>query len=262
MGPCYRPAVSVTFDRSPTVPAVILAAGLGRRIASLTNGGPKALLELDGRTLLDRTIVALRRARFSEVVVVTGHAAERIRSSLGPRVAGMEIIERWNPDFDSANNIVSLLAAGDRIGAGFCLLNCDIVFHPSILEDVAGLEAGNWLVVDGDEPLGAEEMKVTLDDKGVVTRISKSLDPALAVGEYIGILRFDATGAALLQAAARRLVLEGGRDLYYEDAIDAAAADLAVRVAWTHGRPWTEIDDDDDYRRALRVAAELDAAPR
>ena len=59
-------------------------------------------------------------------------------------------------------------------------------------------------------------------------------------------------------ASARRLVDAGSTNLYYEDAMDAAAADLALRACWTRRRAWTEIDDEDDYQRALRVAAELD----
>ena len=241
------------------VPAVILAAGLGKRIASLTNGGPKALLELHGRSLLARSIDALHLAGFRDVIVVTGHAADRIRPFLATPPPDMTLIERWNPEFATANNIVSFLAAGDAVGDGFCLLNCDITFDPSILVDVASLETGNWMVVDGDEPLGHEEMKVALDDQGVVARVSKGLEPSTAVGEYIGILRFDAAGAATLQTAARRLVSAGASHLYYEDAIDSAVADLAVRPVWTRNRPWTEIDDEVDYRRALAVAAGLDA---
>ena len=242
------------------VPAVILAAGLGKRLASLTNGGPKALLEVNGRTLLERAIAALQRAGFGEVIVVTGHAAERIRPVLAAPPDGMTLIECWNPDYATANNIVSILAAADAVGGGFTLLNCDITFDSSILLDVAGLETGNWLVVDGDEPLGHEEMKVTLDEDGHLTRISKLLEPSHAVGEYIGICRFDAAGAATVMASARQLVAAGSTDLYYEDAMDAAAADLAMRASWTRGRLWTEIDDDADYRRALQVAADLDAA--
>ncbi|MET1232448.1 MAG: phosphocholine cytidylyltransferase family protein [Candidatus Limnocylindrales bacterium] len=245
-----------------TVPAVILAAGLGKRLASQTNGGPKALLELQGRSLLDRALNALRGAGFKEVVVVTGHAADRIRPILSTPPPGMTLIERWNPDYATANNIVSILAAADEVAEGFCLLNCDIIFDDSILQDVAELAGGNWLVVDGDEPLGHEEMKVALDADGVMTRISKLLDPLTSAGEYIGICRFDAAGTATLLACARRLVAAGATDLYYEDAMDAAADALAMRASWTRQRAWTEIDDQADYHRALGVAAALDAEGR
>lgn len=244
------------------VPAVILAAGLGKRISARTNGGPKALLDLHGRTLLDRSLGALEAAGFSEVVVVTGHGAEEVRATLTGRPSGLSVRERLNPEYATANNIVSVLTVADTVGDGFCLLNCDITFDPSILTDIAALDTGSWLVVDGDEPLGHEEMKVALDADGRLARISKLLDPAASVGEYIGICRFDAQGAASLMASARRLVEAGRANLYYEDAMDAAAAELGMRVSWTGGRAWTEVDDDDDFQRALRVAEKLDGQPR
>jgi L-glutamine-phosphate cytidylyltransferase len=243
------------------VPAVILAAGLGSRIAARTNGAPKALLELNGRTLLARSLDALAQTGFREVVVVTGHRADLIRAAIVDAPEGMVVSERWNSQFDRTNNIVSVLSIADLTERGFCLLNCDITFDPSILLDIAALETGNWLAVDGDEPLGQEEMKVIVDGDGVLTRISKLLDPARSAGEYIGICRFDAAGATALMESARRLVANGGTGLYYEDAMDSAAAGLRLRPSWTAGRAWTEIDDEDDYQRALRVAAVIDPGP-
>lgn len=257
---CRRVFPSTIAGVAPTVeiPAVILAAGFGRRIAELTNGGPKALLELGGRSLLERELEALAAAGFGRVVVVTGHEAERIRGRLPARLGQLTIEERWNPAFATTNNIVSMLAADDLLAEGFCLLNSDIVFEPSILAEVAGVGPGSWLVVDGDEPLGAEEMKVHLDGTGVVRRISKHLDPATSAGEYIGILRLDDRGARVVLDTARGIVAGGGTNLYYEDAIDAAAEELAARPVWTRLRGWTEIDDAADYRRAVDVAAAID----
>ncbi|HEY8168190.1 MAG TPA: NTP transferase domain-containing protein [Candidatus Limnocylindrales bacterium] len=241
------------------VPALLLAAGLGRRL-SLPPGVPKALLELDGRTLMARTIDALEAAGFDELVVVTGYGADSVRTAIAEGGSRMRITECWNAEYDTANNIVSFLAAERHLARGVCLLNSDIVFAPSIVAEVATLDDGNWLVVDGDEPLHAEEMKVELDTEGRVARVSKGLDPATSAGEYIGILRLDAAGAATAIASARTIVADGGRDLYYEDAVDRAAAALAARPMWTRRRPWTEIDDEADRQRALGVAAELDRA--
>ena len=243
------------------VPAVILAAGLGQRIAHRTGGGSKALLEVGGRTLLERSLDALDAAGFGTVIVVTGHAAEAVRPVVASRTGRQTVTERWNERYATANNIASVLAVEDLVAGGFCLLNSDIVFDPSILLDVAALDSGSWLVVDGDEPLGDEEMKVMLDDAGTLARISKTLDPAASVGEYIGICRFDAAGTAVLMASAARLVEAGRTGLYYEDAMDAAAAELAMRVVPTRRRAWTEIDDEADYRRAVEVAAGLDGRP-
>ena len=239
--------------------AVVLAAGVGRRLGDLTAGRPKALLDVRGASLLERALRALEAAGFRDALIVTGHAAEAIDEFLGTRSGAIRTSSLFNPRFAEANNIVSLLAAADALRAGFCLLNSDIVFDPSLLADVRASGPGVWLVVDRDEPLGSEEMKVELDESGIVRRISKALDPAASVGEYIGIVRFDEPGTRVVLETARRLVAAGGTDLYYEDAMDGAAALLQARIIGTTGRGWTEVDDLADYQRAQRVAAELDS---
>ena len=242
--------------------AVILAAGVGRRLAALTADRPKALVEVGGLSLLERALRALEAAGFEDALVVTGHHADRIDAFAAEFGGRIRISCRRNAEYDRANNIVSFLYAEDALGDGFCLLNSDIVFDGSILSDVTAANDGSWLVIDADEPLGEEEMKVKLRANGLVERVSKKLPPADCAGEYIGIARFDAHGAAAVVAAARALVADGRTDLYYEDAIDSAAAALPIRTIPTRARKWTEIDDMADYNRALAVAAELDAGGR
>ena len=238
---------------------MILAAGVGRRLGEHTIDRPKALVDLNGRTLLARSLTALAAAGFERAEIVTGHFAETIDRLIAGRDFGIEAVTRFNPDFATANNIVSFLTVADVVERGCVLMNSDIVFDSSILVDVAAANEGTWLVVDGDEPLGQEEMKVTVDGAGCITRVNKLLDPADSVGEYIGITRFDAEGGRRCIASARHLVDAGQRDLYYEHAIDAVAVGLGARLLPTRMRLWTEIDDEVDYRRGLLAAAALDA---
>jgi len=240
--------------------AVILAAGLGRRLGDHTTALPKALIDLHGKTLLERSLTALAAAGFERACIVTGHCAEAVDEFVASRDFGLEAVTRFNPSYATANNIVTFLTVEDIVERGCVLLNSDIVFDASILVDVAAAGTGTWLVVDSDEPLGHEEMKVTVDAAGRLTRVNKLLDPAESVGEYIGITRFDAEGGRKCLDSAHRLVDAGQVDLYYEHAIDAVAGDLGARLLPTRRRLWTEIDDEADYQRGLREAAQLDAA--
>lgn len=239
--------------------AIILAAGVGRRLAPLTDDRPKALVEVGGRTFLERTLRAVEAAGSHRAVIVTGHRSEMIEAVVQDSGWAMDVRCVLNPAYATANNIVSFLAVEGEIRGGFFLLNSDIVFEASILRDVASAGAGCWLAVDFDEPLGAEEMKVQLDRAGLVRRISKALPPEASAGEYIGIARFDAAGASAVVMAARQLVNGGHTDLYYEDAFDRAAVRLAIGTVAVGRRAWTEVDDLVDYERAARVARALDA---
>ena len=242
--------------RSP-LPAVILAAGVGRRLGPLTAARPKALIEIAGTTLLERQLRALEAAGCRDAFVVSGHCAERLRATLESRRGQIRTHEILNPRYATTNNVVSLLAAREVMGSGFCLLNSDIVFDRAILAELWGKAAGSWMVVDTDEPLGAEEMKVQLDAHGCVRRISKQLDPANSVGEYIGLACFDASGARAFVAAAQRLVASGGSDLYYEDAIDREVDRIRIGIVPTRGGAWTEIDDEVDLERADAIGLQL-----
>ncbi len=253
----YHPRLMRETSRSV---AVILAAGVGRRLAPLTDDRPKALVMVGGRTFLDRCLAAVAQAGFPEVLIVTGHRAELIDAAVAEVDWPFRVRSVVNERYAVANNIVSFLTVADQVRGGFCLLNSDIVFDSTILRDVVGAPEGCWLAVDHDEPLGSEEMKVQMDGDGVIRRISKALPAERSAGEYIGIARFDAPGAVAVIRAAETLVRSGQDHLYYEDAFDRAAADLSIRPIPVAGREWTEVDDLADHDRASRVARALDGA--
>jgi choline kinase len=241
--------------------AVILAAGAGRRLAPMTDDRPKPMVEIDGEPILRRMLAGLAGAGFSDIVIVTGHRAELIDDFLDVNAGGLEIRRLRNPDYATTNTVGSFAFAGDVLGDGFCLLNGDLVFDPTILDDVAGAGPGVHLVTDLDEPLGDEEMKVQLDENGYAIRISKGLPSGLGVGEFTGISRFDAGAAAHMIDAARRLVAEGQATAYYEDAFNRVASSIRANVLPTRGRAWTEIDDLVDYERAVSVVRSLSSVP-
>ena len=241
--------------------AVILAAGAGRRLAPLTDDRPKPMVEIDGTPILGPMLEALRSAGFLDVAIITGHRAELIDAFLDAHQGDLRVRRVTNPDYAKTNTVGSFAVASEHLVDGFCLLNGDLVFDPSILVDVAAAGPGVHLVTDLDEPLGDEEMKVQLDADGFIQHVSKRLPTESGVGEFTGISRFDAAGAAFMIEAARRMVADGQGDKYYEDAFNLVAGSLRARVLPTAGRAWTEIDDLVDYERAVRVARSVGSWP-
>jgi choline kinase len=237
---------------------MVLAAGAGKRLGEDTRELPKTLLPVDGdRTILDVALANLRRAGLERAVVVTGFAHERIaerRDELEDR-HDVELELCFNPKALEWNNAYSLWIAREHFAEGVLLANGDTV-HPASVEESLLAARGEPIViaVDDEKSLGEEEMKVHVTEDGLLDRINKSLDPATAQGEYIGLTLIEpeaATGLAeALEATWRR-----DPQLYYEDGFQEFA-DRGGRVgtAPIGTVEWVEVDDHADLARAREVA--------
>ena len=238
---------------------MVLAAGAGRRLESLTQDLPKTLLPVDGeRTILDIALGNLRRAGLETVVVVTGYAAERVserQAALEQRHdVKLELV--FNPKAEEWNNAYSLWCAREHFAQGVLLCNGDTVHPPEVEERLlAGRgDAELVLALDDAKPLGQEEMKVLLDGDGLLRGINKAHDPAAAAGEYIGLTLIEPAAADGL-AEALEATWRRDPSLYYEDGFqEFADRGGRVGVASVGGLEWVEVDDQADLDRAREVA--------
>jgi len=178
--------------------AIILAAGVGKRLKDFTDGLPKCLLKIGGRTILERQLEAL--AGF-DVVMVVGYKADLLRS-LNPKFKYV-----LNPDYATTNTIHSLGLALN--GKDTLVLNGDVVFDKKIIKlldkpSCAAVEYKN---------VHPEEIQVVLDKKNGIIRIGKNIN---GQGEAIGIYRFSGKFCDILKEQISKM----DKNLYYEDAVD------------------------------------------
>lgn len=236
--------------------AVILAAGVGSRLLPLTAESPKALVDVAGVPLLVRTLERLAAVGLSgdAVVVVAGHREDLLRRRLAGVDPRVRVIS--NPRFADWNNFWSLALARPELEAGgFLLVDGDLLLDGEVLPRVLAAAGPAALAVDRRAGLDAETMKVEVGPAGLVRAIAKSLDPARAIGEYIGVLRVDAPAATQVFDELERLAGEGLVHEYYEHAFHrlAGRGALDVRVVDVSGCAVTEIDDADDLARATAI---------
>jgi choline kinase len=116
--------------------AVVLAAGIGSRLAPLTDMVPKCLVPVNEIPILERLIHSLQVHKFKRLVIVVGHQADRVRKFLGTRAGGMEISYITSLLYKTTNNIYSLWLARNVIEEPFLLLESDLVFDPEMLRDM------------------------------------------------------------------------------------------------------------------------------
>ena len=193
-----------------------------------------------------------------EVVVVTGFAANRIdeRAAELERRHDVRLELLFNPKALEWNNAYSLWCARDRFAEGVLMVNGDTV-HPAAVEQRVLAARGDddlVIAVDDVKQLGEEEMKVHLSAAGQLDRINKSLDPAGAHGEYIGVTLIEPAAADRL-AEALEATWQRDPQLYYEDGFQELADRGGRIVAAPIGEvEWVEVDDHADWARAREVA--------
>ncbi len=144
--------------------ALLLAAGLGCRLAPMTDALPKCLVSVGGVPILERLVRALDTHGFDRLVIVTGYRAETIRDYLGERFGGIAIEYILSPLFETTNNICSLWLARYLIDEPFLLVESDVVFDEQLL---APLLLPDRIAVSRQLPW-MSGTTVTLDGEGKV----------------------------------------------------------------------------------------------
>jgi choline kinase len=229
---------------------VILAAGRGSRLNGTAGDKPKCLVRAGGLSLLERQIRTLHRAGVDDVVVVVGCQADRVRQHCG---TGVRYVENFR--FAETNSLYSLWTARALLYEGFVVLNCDVLFHPALLDELLASQHDAALLIDyrseGQPPYGDEEMKIQVRD-GLVVDMSKTMDPAVADGENLGIVKFGPASAPALVGILDRIVSAGGLRDWAPQAFREFAQSRPLHAIGSGGFPWIEIDFPEDYQRAVR----------
>lgn len=231
---------------SPIVPpAVILAAGRGNRLLPMTKDKPKCLLEVGGRTLLEHQIRALQLAGAESIQVVTGHGADFVHMTCNGAATYAH-----NAEYDTTNSFDSLgYTTLDASAGGLLILNSDVLFHPELLRRLIFDPRENVLLADYHSELGDEEMKISVDMNNRIRKISKSLDPAEAQAENLGVLRLGAAAASRLVELGRCKTRDK-RISWVPDGINHLCGEYEFYALPVGDLPWTEVDFFEDLERA------------
>ncbi|MEZ4266601.1 MAG: phosphocholine cytidylyltransferase family protein [Myxococcota bacterium] len=244
--------------------ALILVAGVGRRLLPDTADGPKCLVDLNGKSILRRQLEALHRAGVDEWVFVTGYRREMVRETITSWKLGARSMDwRIAPEFETTNTLVSVnVGAPGVAGQEFLLLNGDLWLRTSEVSKLVSGSDRTAMLVDTVSPLDEEAMKVELDADGRIHAISKTLAIGTSAGEAIGAYRFRRSdGERFLARVAAMADTTAGRTSYYEAALDPLLAEgmRSDLVEATPGR-WAEIDDHADLARARAALAAIESA--
>ena len=220
---------------------VILAAGMGTRLG---RPFPKPLTHLDdGRSIMAQQLANIARlGRDHPAHIMVGFKKELIMEEFPDEIF------LYNPDYSETNTSKSLMRALQRTPPGGVLwLNGDVVFDPSILDELSSFLGGEQSVVCVNHAaVGEEEVKYSIDDDGFVRELSKRVVDAL--GEAVGINYVAANDRDML---LRHLEKCDDND-YFERGIETAIAEEGMRVKPIDISQFNclEVDFEDDLARA------------
>ncbi len=252
--------------------AVIIAAGSGKSLLPLTEDRPKCMLDIKGRTILERQIETLRACGVHDIVVVRGYRKEIVTAP------GVRFYD--NDRYDETGELASLFSAEAELAGPLLFLYSDIMFEQAVLEKLLRAEADCAVVVDrawvdqrdrlmslgkpldlvitkNAPPAGLRSLPAAGDD--TLLAVGQRIRPEQATGEFIGLARFSERGAQLVSETYRECRAAAAGRFHEADSLEQGAFTDLLQELVERGhtvacvdvyKGWLEIDTFEDYQRA------------
>lgn len=238
--------------------AIILAAGMGKRLKSYTKDATKCMVKVNGKTLIEYTIEALAANKIERLVVVVGYKGALLKDFIASKfneenLNGMKIDYIENPVYDTTNNIYSLFLAGSEMAKDdTILLESDLIFKPEILNRLISSPDKNLAVVspfeawmDGTCTLLDENNCIT----GILDKVRFNWAETAQYYKTVNIYKFSKEFSEqyylpFLDAYQKAF----GKNEYYEQVLKVISflSSASLKGLVVSGSDWYEIDDPAD----------------
>ena len=245
--------------------AIFIAAGEGSRLGNLTNDLPKPLVDVNGKSVIERQISLLRKNNVNDIVVVTGYKKEKFT------LKNIEYVH--NPNFREQEQTGSLMAARSKIVGDVLIMFSDILFEEIILQQMLNSKGDIVIAIDKDWEKSYEERhdnpkskadKVLIKDDKVIQISAKNIEVKNDnyVGELLGLMKLSTKGSKILIEQYEKL--ENSHTGKFHDAaslkkakfVDVLQELLSLGIIITpvsiKGK-WCEIDTKHDLEIAKKI---------
>lgn len=249
--------------------AIILAAGMGKRLGELTQNNTKCMVQVNGISLIDRTLTQLSQLDLTRVVIVIGYKGDNLRQYIGNEYKGLKIEYIENPVYDKTNNIYSLSLAKKELQEDDTLLvESDLIFDDSLFPMIVDNPYPNLALVAKYETWMDGTMVRLDDENNIVNFVPKKAFKYSDVDCYyktVNIYKFSKEFlrthyVPFLDAYTKAL----GNNEYYEQVLRVITLldKCDLKALPLNGQKWYEIDDVQDLDIAETIfAPEEDRLP-
>ncbi len=248
-------------NKGVAMKAIMLAAGIGKRLfGEAENPPPKVLMEFGGKSLLARHMECLQALGVDELTLVLGHRRDVIEAAATELSPPGFVKFVYNPRY-LEGSVISFLSAAEVLASGqrVLFMDADVLYHPDLLERLAGSVYENCFLLDRDFEDGEDPVKLCIRD-GLPVEFGKTVKGDFDfMGEWPGFMAMSGPIAATMAAAAG--TVENADPMApYEDAMRQV---LVSEPPGTFGFedvtgvPWIEIDFPEDRVRAEQTILPL-----
>ena len=235
--------------------AIILCAGMGKRLEGYLGGIPKSLIQIGEKTIIERQIETLRNLNINEIAIVMGYNKALLEKKLNKFVKPFwgDIDYYFNPFYETTNSITSFWLARDFLTEDTLIINGDILFKSEIIKRILKIEADCCLAVDIGKynELGYKVQILNDEIKSMGMNISKEN----TAGEYAGISYVSERVAfyfvELLDIFMAKKMFNEWYENTYLNIINSGI--FKVSYANTNPHKWIEIDTPEDIKKAEEV---------
>ncbi len=243
--------------------AIILAAGMGRRLGEFTADNTKCMLEVNGVRLIDRMLTQLSALSLSRIIIVIGYEGQKLKNYISKNYPSWKIEFVENTVYDKTNNIYSLwLARGYMAEEETLLLESDLIFEDAVLKAALESPHRDCALISKYETWMDGTMVRIDDDDNIVNFIPKKAFKYSDTQFYyktVNIYKFSKEFIVnhylpFLEAYIRVL----GENEYYEQVLRVITLidNTGIKAQPITGLHWYEIDDVQDLRIAEAIFAE------
>lgn len=243
--------------------AIILAAGMGKRLKELTQDRTKCMVQVNGVALIDRMLHQIESRHLSRIVIVVGYEGEKLMKYIDTLGIRTPIVYVQNPIYDKTNNIYSLALAKDYLCQDDTLLfESDLIFEDAVIDQLLDDPRETLALVDKYESwMDGTCVKLGPDDSIASFVPSKNFrfEEAHEYYKTVNIYKFGRHFSRthyvpFLEAYSKAL----GNNEYYEQVLRVITMldDPEIRAKRLNGQLWYEIDDIQDLDIASSMFAQ------